>query len=484
MTTLMMMDGFKENGSAKKVLRFIAIALFISLIVGVTIVIVGATDSNDDISSPSLEIISNNLSYSDSNYILYAIANEGFDRTKYEIKMLFWDKPQESYLLGTESYSKTDEGVKTVKGESCLIFYSNGIAAKEMTDDIYARACVAIDEKEYYSPVLKYSVLEYVYSAREQGTLSETRLALFTAMLEYGAAAQKNFNYNLDRLANADYYFVEVVNGSLDDGTSKALCHTGEVATLTANPAPDGYKFAYWQNSAGEVVSTANSFVLDTFTADETYTAIYEEEAKYSEGLVFTSNGDGTCYVSGIGTCTDTDIIIPPVSPDKEEVTAIGNRAFSSRNNLTSVTIPDSVITIGQDAFAWCEGITSIIMPDSVTTLGYRAFSGCTRLTSITIPNSVTTIVDSAFSNCTGLENVTIGNSVKTIGDSAFRNCTGLTSVTIGNKVETIGHHAFYCCTRLTDVYYLGTEEDWANISIGSSNAPLTNATKHFDYTI
>ena len=45
------------------------------------------------------------------------------------------------------------------------------------------------------------------------------------------------------------------------------------------------------------------------------------EEPKYSEGLKFTSNGDGTCSVSGIGTCTDTEIVIPPVSPMGDAVT-------------------------------------------------------------------------------------------------------------------------------------------------------------------
>lgn len=44
----------------------------------------------------------------------------------------------------------------------------------------------------------------------------------------------------------------------------------------------------------------------------------------YSEGLEFISNGDGTCYVAGIGNCTDTDIIIPKVSPSEDKVTKIG----------------------------------------------------------------------------------------------------------------------------------------------------------------
>lgn len=43
--------------------------------------------------------------------------------------------------------------------------------------------------------------------------------------------------------------------------------------------------------------------------------------------------------------------------------------------------------------------ITSLIFMDNVTTIGERAFSGCTNLTSITIPGSVTTIGESAFYN-------------------------------------------------------------------------------------
>ena len=37
------------------------------------------------------------------------------------------------------------------------------------------------------------------------------------------------------------------------------------------------------------------------------------EVLRYSEGLEFISNGDGTCYVSGIGICTDIDIVVPTV---------------------------------------------------------------------------------------------------------------------------------------------------------------------------
>ena len=47
-----------------------------------------------------------------------------------------------------------------------------------------------------------------------------------------------------------------------------------------------------------------------------------------SQGLAYISNGDGTCFVSGIGTCTDTDVVIPAVSPAGDTVTGIGDEAM------------------------------------------------------------------------------------------------------------------------------------------------------------
>lgn len=88
-----------------------------------------------------------------------------------------------------------------------------------------------------------------------------------------------------------------------------------------------------------------------------------------SEGLLFTTNGNGTCYVSGRGSCTDTVIRIPDTSPEGDKVTAIGEGAFDNG----------------------CSDITAIIVPDTVTELGDHAFEGCYNLQSLDIPESVTT---------------------------------------------------------------------------------------------
>ena len=64
------------------------------------------------------------------------------------------------------------------------------MAAKDINDDIYARACATINGVTYYSDVVEYSVEKYVESMREKGNLTEAQETLFAAMLEYGAAAQ------------------------------------------------------------------------------------------------------------------------------------------------------------------------------------------------------------------------------------------------------------------------------------------------------
>lgn len=74
-----------------------------------------------------------------------------------------------------------------------------------------------------------------------------------------------------------------------------------------------------------------------------------------AEALDFVSNGDGSCYVSGIGSCKSANIVIPSTSPSGDRVTAIGERAFYGRGELESVTIPTSVTSIGANAFYGCK---------------------------------------------------------------------------------------------------------------------------------
>ena len=257
------------------------------------------------------------------------------------------------------------------------------------------------------------------------------------------------------------------------------------------------------------------ALILTLSAACFAFTACGDENDNSSEGLVFVSNDDGTCYVADIGTCTDTDIVIPSVSPEGWEVTSIGDRAFKDCTGLTSVTIPDSVRSIGEWAFYYCLSLTRVTIGNSVTSIGYGAFSSCYKLVEVINHSSLNItkgssshgyigacakevhkgeskivnyndylfytydglnyllgyagrdtalvlhesyngenyeIYDYAFYERKDITSVTIGNSVTSIGKYAFRNCTSLTSVTIGDSVTSIGNYAFRGCTSLTGV--------------------------------
>ena len=165
-------------------------------------------------------------------------------------------------------------------------------------------------------------------------------------------------------------------------------------------------------------------------------------------------------------------------------VISVGNHAFFECTALTAVKISDSVISIGDYAFSDCRALTAITIPDSVTSIGDGAFSDCRALTAITIPDSVTSIGDSAFSDCRALTAITIPDSVTSIGNRVFYNCSNLTSIIIPNSVTSIGEFAFYDCYSFTDVYFTGTEQEWAAISVGANNDPLLNATIHYNYVL
>ena len=225
-------------------------------------------------------------------------------------------------------------------------------------------------------------------------------------------------------------------------------------------------------------------------TCGDTYVDSYVS-AVGSVGLAYTVNSDNlTCTVTGIGECTDTEIVIPEVI-DGYTVTAIGSYAFSWCDNVTGIIIPDSVTSIGEYALSYCTSLESITLPfvgaeidgTSNTHFGYifgassyyynksyvpatlkmvvitggaiidnYAFWGCSSLTEINIPDGVTSIGSDAFYNCSSLTEINIPDGVTSIGSYAFYGCSSLTEINIPDSVTSIGDDAFYRCSSLTEI--------------------------------
>lgn len=212
-----------------------------------------------------------------------------------------------------------------------------------------------------------------------------------------------------------------------------------------------------------------------------------------SEGLEYGFNNYDMSYsVVGIGTCTDTEIVIPstyeglPVKRlsvqtyHDEENPEMEYGTFEGCNNVTSITVPDSVTSLCQYAFANCENLTTVVLGNGIAHISDSAFAFSRKLRNVTIPNSVTSICYNAFFECDGLEYYEDNNG-KYLGNSdnpyvvladladktvesfeinsatkiihcAFQSCNNLKSVTIPNGVIRIEYEAFKECNNLTTI--------------------------------
>ena len=225
-----------------------------------------------------------------------------------------------------------------------------------------------------------------------------------------------------------------------------------------------------------------------------------------SDGLSFrVHEKEQTAEVLGMGTCRDTDVVIPSVY-EGLPVTSIGDYAFTGCESITSITIPDSVTSIGGDAFYGCEALKSITIPDSVTSIGDYAFSGTGYYNdsnnwengvlyigkylidtkndisgSYVVKDGTKLLASSAFKDCWELTEITVPDSVKGFGSSVFAGCSGLTRMTIpfvganqdGSGKKYLAYFFSYCDVR--DQQY--------NVPFSLREIVVTNASAIWSYT-
>lgn len=162
-----------------------------------------------------------------------------------------------------------------------------------------------------------------------------------------------------------------------------------------------------------------------------------------------------------------------------ERVKSLGAGAFANNSTLKKVVMHDGITVIPGSAFYQCVALEEINIPKTVTHIGSSAFKVCIKLKRVIIPDGVTIIAGSTFDNCHSLEYVDLGNSVTEVRNKAFQTCKALTTMVIP-KTLTINEGAFGLTKEIKDVYYNGSEEEWAASELCDDSA-FASATIHYN---
>ena len=143
---------------------------------------------------------------------------------------------------------------------------------------------------------------------------------------------------------------------------------------------------------------------------------------------------------------------------------AMSSVFYNAGTNTTGMTvifgntvkyIPAYLFATGYDKTqeVYCH-ISKVVFGSSVQEIGEWAFYSCYDLTSVSFPSSMRTVGDAAFNSCAGLKTMTAANGVETFKSGSFCGCISLTTITIPQSTKTIEDCSFKDCVNLKTINY------------------------------
>lgn len=177
----------------------------------------------------------------------------------------------------------------------------------------------------------------------------------------------------------------------------------------------------------------------------------YDVFSGFSEVEKITVSPDNTRLTVNDGVLFSADmtrlLLYPTLDERKtytvpDNVAEIGDSAFSSALNLTSVSMPESLRLINDYAFLGCHGIEEMIIPEGVSEIGVQSISFCGSLTHLQLPESLRIIRKDAFFYNSSLTEIDLPGGIEFLGETCFSGCP-ITEFHIGAGVREMEGNPF-----------------------------------------
>lgn len=226
------------------------------------------------------------------------------------------------------------------------------------------------------------------------------------------------------------------------------------------------------------IVSAVPVMAYDDYENGECGEGVFWEYDASIQALSISGDGDMEDYDGAVDAATGY-INMPPWYEYRHEimdvfidddVTDIGDFAFAGLMNVRSITIPASVKSIGDGVFYQMDSLVSVRVASKNT-----EYSSAGKVLYNKDKTEIIKFCGQDEKMCI------IPDDVTKIAPYAFANCYMLESIMFGENLEEIGKNAF-ASSCLTNINYKGTEEEWREINIDSSNGALTGATNNINF--
>lgn len=265
-----------------------------------------------------------------------------------------------------------------------------------------------------------------------------------TKSLYQNASVWKNF-WNIEEY-DVKSNDVMVTDITLDETSTKLIQGMTKQLTATISPSNATDQSVSWSSSNTNVVTVSSSGVVKGIgDGTATITCTANDGSGKQATCEVTVLASGSILTAKTIEGVDMKFQITEIYVSSNVLKSANCQVYSESatasaidvNTVGSITIPNEV-----------EGF-------KVTGIGYFSFQSCEDISMVTIPETVKTIGGWAFFGCKSLESVVMADGVEVIDNGAFQYVNNLQSITFGRGMKKAGDEILSWCSKLKTIYVM-----------------------------